>query len=213
MNLPGSKGEHQLQEKHGSSRRALGFYNKQVMDRLSPVMQRYIGEQEILFIATADGHGECDCSFRAGEPGFVQVINEKTVIFPEYRGNGVMASLGNMTENPHIGMIFVDIYKTTVGLHVNGKAKILEEEELIDHLPSSEHVTGLTHDKKEKKSERWIMVTVEEAYIHCSKHIPLVKKLDKDIHWGTDDTARKGGDYFEVKKVTKPWQVTEEEMA
>ena len=210
MNLPGSKGEHQLQEKFGSARRALGFYNKQVMDHLSPVMQRFIGEQELLFIATADSHGECDCSFRAGEPGFVQVISKKSLIFPEYRGNGVMASLGNISENPNIGMIFVDIYKTTVGLHVNGKAKILEEFELYEHLPNDDQVTALTRDKSQKKSERWIMVSVEEAYIHCSKHIPLVKKLDKDIHWGTDDAARKGGDFFEVKKITKPWEVAKE---
>ena len=53
--------------------------------------------------------------------------------------------------------------------------------------------------KGRREPERWVVVEVEEAYIHCSKHIPLLKKLDKRIHWGTDDETHKGGDYFKVK--------------
>ena len=45
---------------------------------------------------------------------------------------------------------------------------------------------------------------MEEAYIHCAKHIPLFQKLDKEIHWGTDDMARKGGDFFQAKTSRKP---------
>ena len=62
----------------------------------------------MFFLATADGHGECDVSFRAGEAGFVHVLDEKILVYPEYRGNGVMASLGNITENPHAGLLFID---------------------------------------------------------------------------------------------------------
>ena len=47
--------------------------------------------------------------------------------------------------------------------------------------------------------ERWILITVEEAYIHCSKHIPHLKKLDKKIHWGTDKETHKGGDFFKAE--------------
>jgi uncharacterized protein len=50
------------------------------------------------------------------------------------------------------------------------------------------------------------LVEVEEAYIHCSKHIPLLKKLDKTIHWGTDNVIYKGGDYFQVKDASRPWR-------
>jgi predicted pyridoxine 5'-phosphate oxidase superfamily flavin-nucleotide-binding protein len=62
----------------------------------------------MVWIATADAHGACDCSFRAGPPGFVQVLGDRTVLYPEYRGNEVMASLGNIAENPHVGMVFLD---------------------------------------------------------------------------------------------------------
>jgi hypothetical protein len=49
-----------------------------------------------------------------------------------------------------------------------------------------------------KRPERWIMVEVEEAYIQCSKHIPLVQKKDRTIDWGTDSVAAKKGDYFQI---------------
>ncbi len=51
----------------------------------------------------------------------------------------------------------------------------------------------------DSRAERWVRITVEEAYIHCSKHIPLLKRLDKDMHWGIDDVQFKGGDYFKAK--------------
>ena len=69
MKLPGSKGEHQAQEAFGTTRRALTFYNKQMLHYLNPLMREFIARQEMVFIATADAHGACDCSLRAGLPG------------------------------------------------------------------------------------------------------------------------------------------------
>lgn len=128
MRTPGSSGEHQAQEAFGSTRKALAFYNKQMLDFLNPLMRQFIGAQEMVFIATADVHGECDASFRAGLPGFVLVLGERTLAYPEYRGNGVLASVGNIGENGHVGMIFIDFFQSTVGLHVNGKARIVDNE-------------------------------------------------------------------------------------
>ena len=113
---PGSGGEHELQERFGTFKRAAAFYDKQMLDRLNPVMKEYIAKQEMVFIATADAHGECDTSFRAGPAGFVRVLDDRTVMYPEYRGNGVMASLGNMVENPHARLLFVDFLRDKVGL-------------------------------------------------------------------------------------------------
>jgi predicted pyridoxine 5'-phosphate oxidase superfamily flavin-nucleotide-binding protein len=200
--LPGSKGEHELQKRCGSRERALKFYDRQVLDYLSPVMSEFIARQEVLFIATADEHGECDCSARFGLPGFVRVLNEKYLIYPEYRGNGVMASQGNIVENPHIGMIFVDFFESTVGLHVNGKARICDHEKLLEHgdeLPDD--VIDEINTEGKRRPERWVMVEVEEAYIHCSKHIPLLKKAVKRIDWGTDNAATKRSGYFELDNI------------
>ncbi|MBM4199696.1 MAG: hypothetical protein FJ189_00210 [Gammaproteobacteria bacterium] len=194
--LPGSDGEHRLQCDYGSEERAHGFYTRQVLDYLSPTMQAFIARQEILFVATADRHGECDCTSKFGRPGFIRVLDEKYLIYPEYRGNGVFANLGNITENPHIAMLILDLYRDTVGLHVNGRARIVGNR---DNLPDDVILEiGL---EGKKRPERWVMVEVEEAYIQCSKHIPLMKKLDKRVDWGTDNVVAKGGDYFRLQEI------------
>ena len=213
MKLPGSKGEHQAQEAFGTTRRALTFYNKQMLHYLNPLMREFIARQEMVFIATADAHGACDCSLRAGLPGFVHVLDDRTLAYPEYRGNGVMASVGNIVENPHIGMIFIDFFQSTVGLHVNGKARVVDNAALLARLDVTPAMITATQTTGGRCPERWMLVEVEEAYIHCSKHVPLLQKLDKDIHWGTDDEHDKGGDAFKAKACPRPWGKDETQQA
>jgi uncharacterized protein len=198
--LPGSAGEHDLQERFGSTDRARGFYDRQVLDHLNESMQQFVQRQEMVFVATSDGQGECDCSFRAGEPGFVQVLDERTLVYPEYRGNGVYASLGNVHENPHVGLLFVDFFRDVIGLHINGAARIVDNEQLLAGGRATPRILDELAKTGPRRPERWVRVAVHEAYIHCSKHIPLLAKLDKRIHWGTDDFKRKGGDFFGVAR-------------
>ncbi len=199
MNNPGSKGERNLQKKFKTEKRALAFYKSQFLSYLNPEMCQFITEQEMVFISTSDSKGECDASFRAGDAGFVEVLDEKTLLFPEYRGNGVLASMGNISENPHIGMVFVDFYQSSIGLHVNGSTGILSNKELETKPYFSEKIKQSLKKSGSQKPIAWIKVAVEEAYIHCSKHIPLMQKRDKTIHWGTDDEKLKGGDFFNAK--------------
>ena len=189
----GSAGERLLQEACGTQERANRFYGQQMSDQLNDQMQEFIGRMEMAFIATADEHGECDASFRAGPPGFMQVLGPGTLAWPEYRGNGVMASAGNITENPHVGILFVDFVTDLIGLHVNGSAELMAPGEFAESYSADviDVVPG-------RRPERWIVVTVEEAYIHCSKHIPRLAPVDRRRDWGTDDPRKKGGDYFGV---------------
>ncbi len=198
--LPGSQGEHVFQHQQGSLSRAQAFYRKQMLDHLNPPMREFLSEQEMFFLATADGKGECDCSFRAGEKGFLHVLDERTLLYPEYRGNSVYASPGNIFENPHVALLIVDFFRHGIGLHVNGKASIRAHEELpcACSLPSNRSGEG-------RQVELWVVVEVVEAYIHCSKHIPLLAKRPKEIDWGTDDARKKGGDFFHAKKCFRPW--------
>ncbi|MCP2318425.1 hypothetical protein APR12_003780 [Nocardia amikacinitolerans] len=190
----GSDGEHELQERHGTQGRAERFYADQVVDRLNETMIEFIGRMDMAFIATADKHGECDNSFRAGPPGFLHVIDDRTVAYPEYRGNGVMASLGNILENPHVGILLIDFVRDLIGLHINGSARIVEDEALRRTVPD------LPSNVKGRAAELWVVVDVEEAYIHCRKHIPhLVPAEREQREWGTDNVRAKGGDYFGVK--------------
>ncbi len=200
MNRPDISGEQQAQEQFGTANRAVTFHANQVLDHLNGPMQQFVARQEMAFIATASASGACDCSFRAGTRGFVVVLDEKTLVYPEYRGNGVLASVGNILENPHIGIIFLDYYLTTMGLHVNGKAHILTPGEMdsMPHLPAS--ILEAMQVKGGRRPEAWVLVNVEEAYVHCSKHVPLLKRLDKHIAWGSDDEFIKGGDFFRTKQ-------------
>lgn len=200
--LPGSDGEHAVQERCGTAERALSFYHGQMLDYLAPLMQDFIARIEFLFVGTADRHGECDCTSKFGAPGFVRVLSDRYLIYPEYRGNGVFANLGNITENPHIAMLMIDFQKDTVGLHVNGNAAIIENEDLLElceRLPPN--MIEEIHREGKMRPEHWVMVEVDEAYIQCSKHIPLMKKLDKRIDWGTDSVAAKRGDYFQLQGI------------
>jgi predicted pyridoxine 5'-phosphate oxidase superfamily flavin-nucleotide-binding protein len=205
--MPGSRGEHDLQDRYGTVARARSFYRRQVLDRLNAGMREFIARQEMCFVATADAGGECDCSFRAGPPGFVQVLDERTLVYAEYRGNGVMASLGNLAENAHVGMLFVDFTRDVIGLHVNGRARVVETPELLSLHP--EAAAGAPADaggaRFKARAERWVRVRVEEAYIHCAKHIPRMLKVPREIAWGSDDVRRKGGDFFAASCESRPW--------
>lgn len=190
----GSAGEHLLQAAYGTTARAERFYSDQVLDHLNPKMIEFTGRMEMAFISTADADGECDCSLRAGPAGFLHVLNDKTLAYPEYRGNGVLASLGNISENAHVGVLMVDFVQDLIGLHVNGTASIVE-----DSVLRGEHPDLPVDTERGRTPERWVLVHVVEAYIHCRKHIPRMVPVDRVRGWGTDDPLPKGGDYFEVK--------------
>lgn len=176
-----------MQQQLGTADRGARFYDQQVRPHLTPEMRDFIGRQAMVFLATADSHGECDASFRAGPPGFVHVIDDHTLAYPEFRGNGVFASAGNMLENPHLGMLFVDFTHHHVGLHVNGVARLHLGEDLRRIHPD------LPTDVAPGRSPHmWVHLTVEEAYIHCSKYIPHLEPAPRPA-----PTARpKDADYF-----------------
>jgi predicted pyridoxine 5'-phosphate oxidase superfamily flavin-nucleotide-binding protein len=198
--LPGSDGEHDVQERWDAVDRARTFYDRQMLDHLNEHMCEFLARQEMVFVATADARGECDNSFRAGEPGFVVPLDSKTLVYPELRGNGVYATLGNLAENPHIALMFVDFFEDLIGLHVNGKASVVEHERLLADERVTVPLLEVLTRQGGRRPERWVAVHVEEAYIHCSKHIPRLAKLDRQVDWGTDDAKRKGGDYFGVSE-------------
>jgi uncharacterized protein len=193
-----SRGEHLVQGKLGSGDRADTFYLKQMQDHLNPWMCKFIEDQEMVFIASANGSGECESSFRAGPRGFFQVLDERTLIYPEFPGNSVFASLGNIIENAHIGLLFLDFFDHTIGLHVNGKAHMIFQEELLRQFECSLKDREALNGGADPGAVLWVAVEVEEAYIHCGKHIPRLAKLDKEMIWGTDDPGQKGGDFFHI---------------
>ena len=143
------RGEYVLQEKYGTHKKAEAFYKKQMLDHLNDEMMQFASKQEIAIISTSDVEGNCDTSFRGGPPGFIRILDEKTLIYPEYMGNGVLASLGNMYENPHIGLLIIDFFESQVGLHINGSVEVLENDRLSSHLAYPER-RAAKMDRKRK---------------------------------------------------------------
>lgn len=178
----------------------LPLYDRQVLNYLAPAMREFIARQEFLFVSTSDRRGECDCTSKFGD--FIRVLSDTHLMYPEYRGNGVYANSGNISENPHIGMLIIDFYRDAVGLHINGKERVVESDELLaysEKLP--ENVISEINLEGNRRPERWVMVEVEEAHIQCSKHIPQLNKFDRKIDWGTDSVAAKKGDYFQLQDI------------
>ncbi|MGF1430899.1 pyridoxamine 5'-phosphate oxidase family protein [Kitasatospora sp. LaBMicrA B282] len=198
LHRPGSTGEHHLQLAYGSTDRADRFYRDQVLDHLNPRMREFVARQEMAFVASSDARGECDASFRAGPPGFLHVIDERTLAYPEYRGNGVMASLGNICENGHVGLLLIDFVRDVIGLHINGRARVVEDALLRATVPELpvESAPG-------RRAELWVVVAVDEAYLHCAKHIPRFVPAPRTRSWGSDDVRRKGGDFFGAKETSE----------
>lgn len=188
---PGSNGEHVLQSVYGDQQRADRFYRDQVLDHLNPAMAEFVDRMELAFIATADASGEADCSMRAGDAGFIRVLDPGHVAYPEYRGNGVHASLGNISENPHVGMMLPDFARDQIGLHINGRARIVEHAEMTHEYPAlaEGHEPG-------RRPQRWVVLAVQEAYVHCRKHVPRMQPVDRDR---AERPGGKGGDYFGVR--------------
>src|SRR5262249_23956773 len=127
-NRPNSANEHKLQKRFDNVKRAKTFYNNQMLDHLTPLMREFAAKQKIAFIATANAHSDCDATFRARPARFIHVLDEKTVIWPEYKGNGVTASQSNITENGHVGILMINFFETAVDLHINSRASIVPNE-------------------------------------------------------------------------------------
>ena len=99
-------------------------------DTIAEPIREFIERQDHFFLATADEHGAPQCSYKGGDPGFVQVLDESTIAFPVYNGNGMFLSAGNIEANPQVALLFVD-FETGSRLRFNGTATI--DDDVTDH--------------------------------------------------------------------------------
>ena len=198
---PASDGERLLQDLYGSQSRANRFYNEQMVETLTPRMREFLATQTWMVLCTADENGMPSGSPRFGEPGFVMPMDDQTVTWPELRGNGVMTSLGNLVKNPKAHLMFPDTGER-IGLHLRGETTIVEHDVMV-----IEHPALVARVSTPRCPERWVVLKLEVAYVHCRKHFPRTD--DKPVDWGTDDVKAKGGDYFGAKELPKPWRLAD----
>ena len=116
------------------------FDTRRLADRIEERIHRetfdaddraFIEARDMFFLATADEHGLPQCSYKGGEPGFVRVVDERTLAFPSYDGNGMYLSMGNLLQNAQLGILFID-FTSPKRLRVSGVASIAQDDPLLD---------------------------------------------------------------------------------
>ncbi len=161
---PGELKAQELFNKNKSwNRRSITGLNQMFKEAIDDEIAYIIEEHKFFFIATSNSSGECDCSFRGTESDAsgnllqgVFVESPKKLILPDYSGNHIYNSLGNILLNPNIGILFID-FNTAIRLRVNGTAKIIESNSRYKQIWP--------------KSLRYIEVGVKQIYFNCSKRI------------------------------------------
>lgn len=128
-------------------------------DRLPEDLHSRIEAAPFFFLATSSPDGRCDCSFKGGGPGLIQVIDARRFAFPDFDGNGAFMSLGNILLNPQVGCLFID-FGDGARLRVNGRASVHEAGPITALFP--EH-------------RRVVLVDIEQVVPNCPRHIPRLQ--------------------------------------
>jgi predicted pyridoxine 5'-phosphate oxidase superfamily flavin-nucleotide-binding protein len=125
----------------------------------------FIERMDMFFLATADDHGHPQCSYKGGDPGFVRVLDPHTVAFPNYDGNGMYLSMGNLLVNPHVGMLFIDFGAVRPSrLRLNGTASIDEHDPLVTAWPGAQFV---------------VRVAATQVFPNCPRYIHRMELVER----------------------------------
>jgi PPOX class probable FMN-dependent enzyme len=127
------------------------------LDRLDHNCRRFIELSPFLCLATSRADGLADNSPRGDAPGFVQVLDERTLLIPDRPGNNRLDSMANIIHHPNVGLLFF-IPGVTETLRVNGRAKLITSPDLLARFEVRGRAPGVA-----------ILVEVVEAFLHCSK--------------------------------------------
>ena len=132
-------GSRTLQDRFDTRRVADRLDEFTVHDSFTEDDRAFIESCSMFFLATADAEGRPDCSYKGGLPGFVRVLDEHTLAFPDYDGNGQFRSMGNLTVNQHVGMLFID-FEQRNRMRVNGVATISGDDPLREEFPGAQMI-------------------------------------------------------------------------
>src|SRR5471030_3052487 len=119
-----------LQEKFDTVRLADRVDDFVVRPELSKDQQAFIESRDLFFLTSVDHRGYPTCSYKGGAPGFVRVLDPKTIVFPSYNGNGMFLSMGNINTSHKVGMLFID-FETPNRVRVHGVATIVDDDPLL----------------------------------------------------------------------------------
>ncbi len=134
-----------------------------VHDSIDEHAQRFIESRDMFFLATVDAEGNPQCSYKGGDPGFVRVLDSRTLAFPSYDGNGMFLSLGNIRTNAKVGMLFVD-FEHPNRLRVNGEATVDLDDPLLETMPGATLV---------------IRVRTTQVFPNCGRYIHTMRPVER----------------------------------
>lgn len=132
------EGNRRLQDQFESRRIADRLEEKLTRFTFSDTDRAFIEGVMFFFLATANAEGQPDCSFKGGTPGFVRIVGEDELAFPDYDGNGMFKSLGNILVNPAVGLLFIDTVDKPRRLRVNGMAFVSREDPLMQRFAGAQ---------------------------------------------------------------------------
>jgi predicted pyridoxine 5'-phosphate oxidase superfamily flavin-nucleotide-binding protein len=151
------------------------FDSRRIADRLEQVTARkaftdddkaFIESRIFFFLATATREGYPTCNLKGGPAGFVRVIGPDELAFPDYDGNGMFLSLGNIATNPQIGLLFIDFEKPK-RLRVEGVASVSNDDPLIKHTVGAQLM---------------VRMQVRAIFPNCPRYIPTMKLIERSIY-------------------------------
>jgi predicted pyridoxine 5'-phosphate oxidase superfamily flavin-nucleotide-binding protein len=182
-------GARELQDRFDTRRLADRLEQVKVHGMLTAQDRAFIERMDMFFLATADADGRPQCSYKGGDPGFVRVLDERTLAFPSYDGNGTFLSIGNLAVNPHVGLLFIDFRaRRPSRLRVNGIASINERDPLRDAYPGAQLVVRVHATHVFPNCPRYIhrMQLVERSrFVPRTDHEPPVPDW-KRAEWACD---------------------------
>lgn len=157
-------GNRQFQDRF-DTRRLADHLTGRVTETIGESQKEFIEKADMFFLATCDHRGLPTCSYKGGDSGFVRVLDERWIAFPNYDGNGKFQSMGNLLKNPNVGMLFVD-FEGQQRLRLQGIATILDDDELLSEYPEAQFV---------------IRVQATEVYTNCPRYVHKYQLVERSV--------------------------------
>lgn len=180
------EGMRKLQDQRDSRRIADRLEKIIVHSRFTRDDKDFIQQCAMVFVATADAHGYPDCSYKGGLPGFVKIIDDQTLALPDYDGNGMYRSWGNVVVNPRVGLLFIDFEKQS-RLRVNGSASISDNDNLLKEFPGAVFIIRVKAEKIFPACPRYIH---KMQMLELSEYAPKAGYTPPIPEWKTFDDFR-----------------------
>ena len=157
------EGNRQLQDQFDTRRLADRLDEAIVQDSIMPSDKDFIERMDMFFIATVDERGHANCSYKGGEPGFVRVLDAHTLAFPNYDGNGMYLTMGNILTTRQVGLLFID-FENQKRMRLNGEATLHRDDPLLREHPEAQFI---------------VRVRAREVFANCPRYIHKMKLVQR----------------------------------